>query len=87
MYLTYYSEKPCISCDGTKLRTESRHVKISGKSIVDISQMSIREAYDFAENLKLSGNKQIIGEELIKEIKARLQFMLNGGIAGKRIIS
>ncbi len=80
MYLTYYSEKPCISCEGTKLRVESRYVKINGKSIVEISQMSIREAYDLLKNLKLAGNEKIIAEELIKEIKARLQFMLNVGL-------
>lgn len=80
MYLSYYSEKPCISCDSTKLRIESRHVKINGKSIVELSQISVRDAYDFVKNLKLSGNKQIIAEELIKEIKARLQFMLNVGL-------
>ena len=80
MYLTYYSEKPCISCGGTKLRVESRYVRINGKSIVEISQMSIREAYELLNNLKLTGNEKIIAEELIKEIQARLQFMLNVGL-------
>ncbi|MCK4357730.1 MAG: excinuclease ABC subunit UvrA [Candidatus Cloacimonetes bacterium] len=80
MYLNYYSEKPCADCGGAKLRIESRYVKINSKSIVELSKMSIREILKFMINLHLTGNQQIIAEELIKEIKARLKFMINVGL-------
>ncbi len=80
MYLNYYSEKPCADCGGAKLRIESRYVKINSKSIVELSKMSIREILKFMENLHFTGNKKIIAAELIKEIKARLRFMINVGL-------
>ncbi|HEX38013.1 MAG TPA: excinuclease ABC subunit UvrA [Candidatus Cloacimonetes bacterium] len=80
MYLGYYSEKPCAGCNGSKLRIESRYVRIHNKSIVELSKLSVKDAYDFVSRLKLSGNKKIIADELVKEIKARLQFMLNVGL-------
>lgn len=80
MYLSYFSEKPCVDCNGEKLKIESRFVKIEGKSIVELSKMSIRDILDFMKNLHLSGNRKIIAKELVKEIKARLQFMMNVGL-------
>jgi excinuclease ABC subunit A len=79
-YLSFFSEKPCSDCGGAKLRIEARHVKINGKSIVELSQMSVRDILNFMENLQLTGNKKIIASELVKEIKARLQFMINVGL-------
>ena len=80
MYLNYYSEKPCSKCGGAKLRIESKCVKINNKSIVELSQMSIRDILKFLENLQLTGNQQLIAQELVKEIKARLKFMINVGL-------
>ncbi|MCK4339254.1 MAG: excinuclease ABC subunit UvrA, partial [Candidatus Cloacimonetes bacterium] len=80
MYLNYYSEKPCDDCGGAKLRIESKCVKIKGKSIVELSKMSIRDIIKFMENLHLTGNQQLIAQELVKEIKARLKFMINVGL-------
>ncbi len=80
MYLSYYSEKPCTACDGTKLRIESRYVRINGTSLIELSTMSVKDAQEFISKLGLAGNKKIIADELIKEIKARLQFMLNVGL-------
>ncbi|MBC8313076.1 MAG: excinuclease ABC subunit UvrA [Candidatus Cloacimonetes bacterium] len=80
MYLSYFSEKPCVDCNGEKLKIESRFVKIDGKSIVELSKMSIRDILNFMKNLHLFGNRKIIAKELVKEIKARLQFMMNVGL-------
>ncbi len=79
-YSSFMSEKPCPACNGKRLKPEVLSVKISGKSIMDITSMTIIEAYDFLKNLKLSGNKKLIATELLKEITARLGFLINVGL-------
>jgi excinuclease ABC subunit A len=56
------------------------HVRIEGNSIMDVSDMTIAGAHDFLSNLKLSGNKKLIAEEMVKEIISRLGFLLNVGL-------
>jgi len=79
-YMQYLSTKPCIDCDGKKLRKESLSVKIAETSIDHITNLSISEAKTFFENLQLEGNDKIIAYEVLKEIKTRLSFLINVGL-------
>ncbi|MBF0301640.1 MAG: excinuclease ABC subunit UvrA [Desulfamplus sp.] len=79
-YSGFMSEQPCSVCGGKRLKPEVLHVRIDGKSIIDITEMSIRKCHDFISNLKLEGNRQLIASELIKEISGRLGFLINVGL-------
>lgn len=76
----YLSEQPCRSCGGARLRPEALAVKINNMNIYDITKMSIGTAYDFFDKLSLSGEKQIIAEQVLKEIRHRLTFMVDVGL-------
>ena len=77
---SYLSEHPCRSCEGSRLRPEAIAVQIGGKSISQISELSIEKAMDFFNKLKLDKEKTHIAKAVLKEIKARLKFMLNVGL-------
>ncbi|HQC31168.1 MAG TPA: excinuclease ABC subunit UvrA, partial [Candidatus Cloacimonas sp.] len=79
-YLQYISDKPCPACNGNKLKPSSLAVKIAGKNISEITAMSIREVYNFFDKLQLKGNDKLIAEEILKEIKNRLGFLMNVGL-------
>lgn len=79
-YTSFMSEQPCTSCSGKRLKPEVLYVRVGGKSIIDVTEMSIRNCYDFISNLKLEGNRQLIASELIKEISGRLGFLINVGL-------
>ena len=70
----------CPACNRTRLNEKARAIKIQGKSIGDFNAMTVREAFDFLENLKLAAYEQKIGERLIQEIKNRLKFLLEVGL-------
>jgi excinuclease ABC subunit A len=76
----FFGIEPCPDCEGARLRKEALHVTVSGKNIVEVSNMSIQEASDFFDNLKISVRDQDISVPVVKEIQNRLQFMLNVGI-------
>jgi excinuclease ABC subunit A len=76
----YLSEAPCEECGGTRLRPESRAVKVAGTSITDVNRMTIRVARDFFGTLALEGNEATIAAEVLKEITSRLQFLVNVGL-------
>ncbi len=80
-YMRYFSTKPCTACDGARLKAESRAVKVHGRGIVEMSGLTIEEAYDFIHGLPLSATEQKIAHELIKEIKSRLGFLKNVGLS------
>lgn len=79
-YLQYLSDKPCYVCEGARLKKDVLSVKLAGESIVTVSQKSIRDALTFFNSLELKGNQAIIAADLLKEIKARLQFLENVGL-------
>jgi excinuclease ABC subunit A len=79
-YARFLSSKTCPTCQGKRLKPEVLSIKIGGKSIIDITSMTIAGAYAFLDQLALTGNRQIIAEELIKEIKSRLGFLINVGL-------
>ena len=79
-YAKFLSDKPCNTCQGRRLRSEALSVKIDNKSINDVTNMSIGDAFTFIKNLNLTGNKKIIASELFKEINGRLSFLVNVGL-------
>jgi len=79
-YQKYFSERSCTSCGGERLRPESRAVKVGGRSIVELSRVTIDDAQTFLAGLKLPGNEAVIAAELLKEIGNRLRFLLDVGL-------
>ena len=77
----FFSEEPCPVCHGKRLRPEALNVFLGdGKNIVDLTSFSIQSAYDFFQTLELSKKDQEISKTVIKEITARLKFMLDVGL-------
>jgi excinuclease ABC subunit A len=76
----YMREVPCPDCDGTRLRPESLAVKVGGRSIAELSALSIRSAHDLLERLELSSREELIAAQVMKEIRARLQFLVDVGL-------
>ena len=76
----YMSLKPCETCRGQRLKPEALAVKINDKNIMEVTHLSVEDAFAFFENLKLSDKEKMIGHEILKEVKARLKFMLNVGL-------
>ncbi|MDQ3022369.1 MAG: excinuclease ABC subunit UvrA [Bacteroidota bacterium] len=70
----------CKTCNGGRLKEDSLWVRVSDKNISDITQLSIKECKEFFSTLKLNERKQIIAGQIIKEIKSRLDFLLNVGL-------
>ncbi len=79
-YMRYFSDKPCQTCGGERLRPESRAVKVRGKGIVDLSRLTIQDAHAWLASLGLAGNEAKIADELLKEIRNRLKFLLDVGL-------
>ncbi len=79
-YEKYMSEKHCSVCDGQRLKPEVLAVTIDGLSISEFTRFSISDAYDFIDNLKFDERTKVIAEEIIKEIKARLKFLIDVGL-------
>ncbi len=78
--LKYMSAQPCPSCQGARLCEGARHVFIDKKNISNICGMPIDEAYHFFDTLSLSGNRGEIASKIVKEIKARLSFLIDVGL-------
>ena len=78
----YMDKIKCPSCQGSRLKKESLYFKIYDKNISDLSEMDIINLVDWFDKLpkKLSKNQKIISKEILKEISARLQFLLNVGL-------
>lgn len=75
------STRPCVDCSGSRLRSEARHVYIGEKTnLPQISELSIGETLNFFEGLNLQGQKAQIADKILKEIKERLQFLVNVGL-------
>ncbi|MEM1259100.1 MAG: excinuclease ABC subunit UvrA, partial [Bacteroidota bacterium] len=78
----YMDKIKCPTCEGSRLRKESLYFKIGGKNIAELAQMDIAELADFFNRLEqeLEGNQKRIAEEIIKEIRARIGFLLDVGL-------
>jgi len=78
----FMDQENCRSCKGSRLNDQALNFKIDEKSIADLAQMDLSELYQWTIDLpkKLSLNEMKIGEEIIKEVKARTEFLLNVGL-------
>ena len=76
----YLSVQPCPSCDGSRLRTEARHVFIGDKTIHECTALPIDDALNYFKELVFTGKKEKIAEKILKEISDRLQFLVNVGL-------
>ena len=76
----FMSEEECKSCHGHRLKDEILAIKVDGKSISEIANMSVDKTIEFFDNLKLSPMKEKIAELIIKEIKARVKFLQDVGL-------
>ncbi|MFC1720758.1 excinuclease ABC subunit UvrA [Patescibacteria group bacterium] len=76
----FFGKEVCDTCKGARLRSEALNVLIGGKNIVEVTSMSIGEAAEFFTSLKLSVRDKEISEPVMREIEARLFFMLDVGI-------
>jgi len=80
----FMGDEPCDTCHGARLRPEALNVflEASGKrvNILDLASLSIKDAYDFFKNLKLSEQEKEISVPVVREIEARLKFMLDVGL-------
>ena len=84
----FWSDEPCPTCNGARLRPEALHVLLEGigekvgggKNILDVSTLSIADAFEFFDNLSLSKKDAEISKTVVKEISARLKFMLDVGL-------
>lgn len=77
---SYMAEIPCDECNGDRLSAESLAVTVGGVNIADFCKMSVVNALSFVKNLKLTEKESIIGEEIIKEIIERLNFLKSVGL-------
>lgn len=76
----FMRDTPCNSCNGKKLKAEALAVKINLKNIMEVCDMSIDHCYDFFSTLKLTKTEQYIAQDVMKEIKERLEFLKNVGL-------
>jgi excinuclease ABC subunit A len=76
----FFGNENCLKCNGKRLREEALNVFIDKKNIVDFTALSIKDAYNFLKDLKLTQREKEIAKVVLKEIESRLLFMLNVGI-------
>jgi excinuclease ABC subunit A len=79
-YESFMTITPCDACEGQRLKQESLAVTVAGKNIYEITTMSIDKLVDFLDNMELTDRQQFIGGGILKEIKARLHFLLDVGL-------
>ncbi|MCE1158294.1 MAG: excinuclease ABC subunit UvrA [Spirochaetia bacterium] len=77
---SFMTERHCEACKGKRLRPEALAVTVGGRSIHDISQLSVEESLKFFSSLALTDVEKQISKQIVKEIKARLSFMKNVGL-------
>ncbi len=76
----YMVSIPCQACGGRRLRPESLAVRVGGKSIADLSAMTVAQLYQFLDELVLGDKEKLIARQVLKEIKDRLSFLVNVGL-------
>ena len=79
-YEEYMRITPCTACGGKRLRRESLAVTVGGENIYDVTCLSIRSLLSFVDGLSLSGEHAVIAEQVLKEIRSRLRFLIDVGL-------
>ncbi|MBR2614928.1 MAG: excinuclease ABC subunit UvrA [Clostridia bacterium] len=77
----YMTVTPCEGCGGKRLKKEALSVKVNGKNIAELTDMNIDDLYDFVEKLDFDKTKTMIAKPIVKEIKARLNFLKDVGLS------
>lgn len=76
----FMAENVCETCHGDRLKPEALSIHIGDKNIAEFNRMSIKEAYDWTNNLVFSKSEEIISGPILKEIRARLKFLIDVGL-------
>lgn len=76
----YQTQQPCPSCHGARLRADARSVFIDERNIADITSMAVGSCYQYFEQLNLPGKQGEIADKILKEIRIRLNFLVNVGL-------
>nr|WP_232106195.1 excinuclease ABC subunit UvrA [Pseudomonas mendocina] len=76
----FLSTQPCPDCRGTRLRREARHVWVGEKTLPAVTGLPVGDACNYVANLHLTGRRGEIAEKILKEIRERLQFLVNVGL-------
>jgi excinuclease ABC subunit A len=79
-YAKYMADTACTTCEGTRLKRESAAVRVAGRTLVEISAMTVDEAHAFFDSIKLKGADLKIATEVLKEIRSRLDFLAAVGL-------
>ena len=79
-YESFMRITPCKTCKGQRLKKESLAVTVSGKNIYEVTSMSVKQLIHFLEELNLTKQQQLIGAQILKEIKARVKFLMDVGL-------
>ena len=79
-YETFMRITPCKTCGGQRLKKTSLAVTVADKNIAEITAMSVRKLYDFLQDLKLTRQQELIGAQILKEIRARIGFLVDVGL-------
>ena len=80
LYEGYMSQVPCPDCRGKRLKPETLAVTVQGRSIAEVSDLSVRDARAFFDHLRLTEKETLIASQILKEIKARLGFLSDVGL-------
>ena len=76
----YMGNRTCPECHGERLKSETLAVTVGGKNIAEVTKMPVKECKEFFENLELSEKEKIISKQILKEINARLKFLIDVGL-------
>jgi len=76
----FISNQSCPHCSGTRLRVEARHVRVGAKTLHEISRLPLGEARNYFNCLQLTGHKVQVADKILKEITARISFLINVGL-------
>jgi len=76
----FMNERACDTCSGKRLKKESLFIKLAQKSIMDVGDLPIDECFKFFKNLTLDSTQKYIAKDVLKEIKSRLEFLINVGL-------
>ena len=79
-YEMYMTESHCYECNGARLNKSALSVTVGGKNIYELTSMSVTEIKKFIEKLKLTEKEKIIAQQIVKELNARLQFLIDVGL-------
>ncbi|MDY6853899.1 MAG: excinuclease ABC subunit UvrA [Thermodesulfobacteriota bacterium] len=76
----YMNNRPCLNCNGDRLRKESLFIKVNGMSISDVTKLSVKDAFRVFSDIQLNNRDMEIARRILKEIRERLGFLINVGV-------